>query len=266
MNWLARLESKFGHIAIRGLLRYVAAFSSLCFVLVMVNRHYFEFLVLTREQLLNGEVWRLFTYLFIPMIGGIFPSWLGMALWVWFLFWMGDGLEEAWGAFRFNVFFLVGMVGTTLGVLIAGRDPVAGSGGIFYMTIFLAFARFYPETVIRLFFVLPVKVKWLAWLDGVILLLTFLSGTLAERLAVIAGLLNYLLFFGREIVSEAKMHREVSHRRARFEKQMRDGTEDTMHRCKVCGRTELTTPELEFRVAADGEEYCAEHLPKKESA
>jgi hypothetical protein len=197
MHWLSRLESKFGHIAIHGLLRYVAAFSSLCFVLVKLNPHYLSFLYLDRDRLMAGEVWRLVTYLFIPSFGGLFfPDWLGMAMYVWFLFWMGDGLEQAWGAFRFNVFFFIGMLGTTAGALIANSDP---GGGILQTTVFLAFARFYPETVIRLFFLLPVKVKWLAWLDGALLLMTFLGGNLSIRLAIIAGLLNYLLFFGRDI-------------------------------------------------------------------
>jgi hypothetical protein len=260
MHWLARLETKFGHLAIHGLLRYVAALSSLCFVFAMINPRYIGFLVLDRDRLMAGEVWRLFTYLFIPSIGGLFPDWLGMAMYVWFLFWMGDGLEQAWGAFRLNVYFLLGMIGTTIGVLIAGSSP---GGGIFYMTIFLAFARFYPDTVIRLFFVLPVKVKWLAWLDGALLLMNFIGGDMAIRLAIVAGLLNYLLFFGRDIFNDAKLHREVVQRRARFEREIRTGTEETMHCCKICGRTELTTPELEFRVSDDGEEYCAEHLPKK---
>jgi hypothetical protein len=260
MHWLARLETKFGHLAIHGLLRYVAAFSSLCFVLVKLNPKYLDFLLLDRNRLLAGEVWRLFTYLFIPSIGGLFPDWLGMAMYVWLLFWMGEGLVQAWGAFRFNVFFFLGMLGTTAGALIANSSP---GGAILQTTVFLAFARFYPETVIRLFFLLPVKVKWLAWIDGAFLLMTFLGGTLVIRLAIVAGLLNYILFFGREIFSEAKLQREVAHRRARFEREIRTGTEETMHRCKICGRTEVTTPELEFRVAGDGEEYCADHLPKK---
>jgi len=260
MNWLARLENKFGHLAIHGLLRYVAALSSLCFVLWKLNPRYVDFLLLDRTRLLDGEVWRLFTYLFIPSVGGLFPEWLGMAMYVWFLFWMGDGLEQAWGAFRFNVFFFIGMLGTTAAALIANSDP---GGGILYTTVFLAFARFYPDTVIRLFYLLPVKVKWLAWLDGAFLLLSFLSGTLTMRLAIVAGMLNFFLFFGREIFSEAKLNRQVAHRRARFEREIRTGSEETMHHCKICGRTEVSTPELEFRVAGDGEEYCAEHLPKK---
>ena len=263
MHWLARFETRFGHLAIHGLLRYVAVLSSLCFVFAKLNPHYVDFLQLDRDRLLAGEVWRLFSYLFIPSIGGLFPDWLGMAMYVWFLIWMGDGLEQAWGAFRFNVYFLVGMIGTTVGALIANNDA---GGGIFYMTVFLAFARFYPETVIRLFFLLPVKVKWLAWLDGALLMLNFLGGTLEVRLAILAGLLNYLLFFGREIVADFKLNREVAHRRARFEREIREGNDETMHRCKICGRTELTTPELEFRVSGDGEEYCAEHLPKKAGA
>jgi hypothetical protein len=260
MSLLIRLERKFGHLAIDGLIRYIAIFSALCFVLIKVQPYYYDFLWLDWKRVMEGQVWRLFTYIFIPRVGGIFPDWLGMAFYVMFLFWMGDGLEKAWGAFRLNVFFLVGMLGTTVGALIAGGDP---AGVILQMTVFLAFARFYPDEWIRLFFLLPVKVKWLAWLDGALLCLWFLSGSMSERLGIIAGVANYFIFFGREIVADIKMQREISDRRSRFQREVREGREDTMHRCKVCGLTEVQSPYAEFRVSSDGEEYCLEHLPKR---
>jgi hypothetical protein len=260
MFWLSRLEKKFGHIAIRGLLRYVAMFSSLCFILAKVQPHYLDFLWLDWNRVMQGEAWRLVTYIFIPSIGGIFPDWIGMAFYVMFLFWMGDGLDRAWGEFRFNVFFLLGMIGTTVAAFISRGDP---SGGYLQMTVFLAFARFYPDEWIRLFFLLPVKVKWIAWLDGALLCLSFIAGTTHSRLAIVAGLANYFVFFGRDIIADIKMHREITDRRSNFHRQMREGREETLHCCKVCGITEVQAPHTEFRVSADGDEYCAEHLPKR---
>ena len=260
MSWLTRLEKKFGHLAIHGLLRYVAALASLCFILAKVQPEYLDFLWLDWNRVMQGEVWRLFTYVFIPSMGGIFPDWLGMVFYVMFLFWMGDGLDRAWGAFRFNVFFLIGMLGTTVAAFISKGAP---TGGYLHMTVFLAFARFYPDEWIRLFYLLPVKVKWLAWLDGAFLCFAFLQGGNSNRVAIIAGLANYFLFFGRDIINDIKMHREIVERRAKFQRDVREGREETLHRCKVCGLTEVQSPHAEFRISADGEEYCTEHLPKR---
>jgi hypothetical protein len=260
MHWINRLEAKFGHWAIPGLLRYVAALNALSFVLLQINPHYIQFLVLDRDLLLQGQVWRLLTYIFIPVLGGIFPSWFTMAFYVIYLFWVGDGLEQAWGAFRVNLYYLLGMLGTTIAALISNGDP---AGFLLNSSLFLAFARFYPDSTILFMFVLPVKVKWLAWFTVALLIFGFLIGDWPSRLATCVALGNFFLFFGRDLYEKARTHREVGQRRARFERETRTTEEESMHHCKVCGRTELVAPELEFRVAADGEEYCLEHLPRR---
>ncbi|MEQ1862557.1 MAG: hypothetical protein ABMA13_21770 [Chthoniobacteraceae bacterium] len=260
MSILDQLESKYGHWAIPGLLRYVAALNALCFVLVQFNPGYIAFLVLDRDLVLQGEVWRLLSYIFVPRLGGLFPDWLTMGFYVLYMLWVGDGLEKAWGAFRLNAYYLLGMIGTTIAALLANGDP---AGFMLNTSLLLAFARFYPDTTILFMFVLPVKVKWLAWITGAALIYgLFISGW-TQRLATIAALLNFFVFFGRELYEQARTHREVSERRMRFENDQRDAQGDALHRCHVCGRTEDTTPELEFRVAGDGEEYCAEHLPPR---
>ena len=259
MQWIDRAESRFGHLAISGLLRYVAGFNALCFVLIMLNANFRAFLLLDRDLVLQGEVWRLFTYLFIPQFGGFFPSWLGAAMYILYLIWIGDGLEQAMGSFRLNLFYFLGMVGTTLAALIANSDP---SGFLLNSSLLFAFARFYPDTVIYVMYILPVKVKWLAWISAAFVLLGFLGGPWGYRAAVLVALGNYFIFFGREIFHEAKHRQEVSGRRRRFEAAARDPENEAMHRCAVCGRTEIEAPDLEFRVSRDGEEYCLEHLPK----
>ena len=132
-------------------------------------------------------------------------------------------------------------------------------------SLFYAFARFYPDVVIYLFFILPVKIKWLAWAYVAILLAGFVIGTNSYRMAVVAALSNYLIFFGPEIIHDARHRREVTTRRRRFEGQSGSETE-SIHKCAVCGATELSDPNLEFRVARDGEEYCVPHLPGAQTA
>jgi hypothetical protein len=115
---------------------------------------------------------------------------------------------------------------------------------------------------IYLLAILPVKVKWLAWFSGALLLLGFLGASWAYRCAVIAAFTNYFLFFGKEIFAEAAQRREVVTRRRRFESAKNEAADEALHRCEVCGRTELSEPHLDFRVARDGHEYCVEHLPR----
>jgi len=133
------------------------------------------------------------------------------------------------------------------------------------MSLFLAFAHFYPEEIIYLLFILPVRIKWLAWIAGGFLLLGFFVNANSYRASLVAALANYLIFFGPEFFSKAKHRREVSVRRKQFENLSRDDTEP-LHKCVVCGRTELTDPDLEFRVASNGEEYCMNHLPSAQTA
>jgi hypothetical protein len=259
MHWIDRAEAKFGHLAIPGVLRYVAGFNAFCFILAQLNPHFLEFLLLNRDLVLQGQVWRLVTYIFIPSIGGFFPDWFSAAMYLLYLIWIGDGLEEAMGAFRLNLFYFVGMLGTTLAAFLA---DVGSTGFLLNTSLLFAFARFYPDLTIYVMFVLPVKVKWMAWISAAFVLLGFVASGLAYKTAVIAALANYLLFFGREIFHDARHRQEVSQRRQRFEAATQSSGDDALHRCEVCGRTELVAPDLEFRVAKDGHEYCAEHLPK----
>ena len=133
---------------------------------------------------------------------------------------------------------------------------------MFTQVLFFAFARFYPDTQINLYFVLPVKVKWLAWFDAALLAYQFTFQGNGYRAALLASLASYLLFFGREIFQEARTRGQVATRRRRFEQASALPADFALHRCEVCGRTETAAPELEFRVAKDGHEYCTEHLPK----
>jgi hypothetical protein len=263
MSWLNRLEAKFGHHAIPGLLRIVAAFNALCYILATLHPEYVQFLMLKPDRVMHGEIWRLFTYIFIPSMGGLLPSWFTEVFYILYLFMIGDGLERAWGSFKLNVFYLLGMIGTTIAAFFLGSNF---SGVMLNASLLFAFARFYPETMIYVMWVLPVKVRWVAWITAAGIMLGFLGGAWEFRAAVLVALSNYLLFFGRDIVEEARHRKTVVERRARFERDIREGAEETLHRCKVCGRTEQIEPYLQFRVAADGEEYCVEHLPKPPGA
>src|SRR5437763_9855801 len=154
------------------------------------------------------------------------------------------------------------MIGTTAAALFFGSNF---SNGMLIASLFFAFARFYPDEVIYILFILPVKIKWLAWVFAAFLMFGFVLGSNSYRAALAVALANYFIFFGPEIIHQARHRRDVSTRRRRFESDSRSPAE-TLHRCPVCGATEISDPNLDFRVARDGEEYCMAHLPKVGSA
>ena len=257
MRWLDTLERRFGFLGIPGLVRIMVAFSALIFLLVRLNPDFISALDLNPERVRHGEIWRLVTYIFIPQTF----SFLWIIFVLWFLWFIGEGLERAWGPFRLTLYFLLGMIGTTAAALFFGSNF---SNTMLIASLFYAFARFYPDEVIYVFFILPVKIKWVAWVSAAFLLLGFFVNSNSYRMATVAALGNYLIFFGPEIVYEVRHRHEVSSRRRRFEVQSRSETEP-LHKCAVCGATELSDPNLDFRVARDGEEYCVAHLPKMET-
>jgi len=260
MNLLDRAERRFGHLAIPHLLHVIAFLLACAFVLSKMNPYFVGMLTLDPERIMAGQVWRLVTYLFIPPGRGfIMPDWAVTVFYISFLLWVGNGLEQAWGIFRLNVYCLLCVIGITVCAFFLGENL---SVFIFFQSLFFAFARFYPEEWIYIYFILPVKVKWLAWVDGLILVLLFTVMGMGFKVALIVCLANYFLFFGREIFLAAKLRQEVAGRRRRFQNETRKPDDVAMHHCAICGRTEIQAPELDFRVAKDGQLYCVEHLPK----
>ena len=265
MRWINALERRFGHLAVPGLLRIIVAFNTLVYLLLVVNPDFEDWLDLRPARIMAGEVWRLFSYVLIPQASIHSP--LGV-LWVFLylnLLWlMGEGLEQAWGSFKLNLFYLLGMVGTTVAAFCFGADDATG----FYLnlSLFFAFATLFPNFPIMLFFIVPVRVKWIALFSCVAVLFPLLTGTMGDRLIVGVSLLNYLLFFGPDWITYWREQGRTIRRQQKFKAVQTVEPEETLHHCKICGRTEATSPELDFRVADDGEEYCLAHLPSRRAS
>jgi membrane associated rhomboid family serine protease len=258
MTFLDKLERRLGFIAIPGLIRAIVTLNVLVFILVYLNRGFDSYLALDMARVRAGEVWRLVTYIFVPQMSH--PLLVLVALW--FLWFIGDGLERAWGAFRLTLYFLVGMIGTTVAAVFSNSQF---SNQMLFTTLFFAFAHFYPDEIIYVFFILPLKIKWIAWVYAAFLAFAFVTQSNSYRLALIAALSNYVIFFGPGWIQHLRQRKEVTERRKRFEVQSRPD-EEPLHKCAVCGATELSDPTLEFRVARDGEEYCLAHLPRPANA
>lgn len=277
MNFLNKMERKIGKYAIPNLMIYLIAAYCIGFVIYMVNPNFMLMLTLSPYHILHGQVWRLITWILMPTDTRVF-SLLIMAL---LYYQLGSALERSWGTFRFNVYIFGGMLFTVIGAFILyGIYAASGTGNLetislissltfttnyINLTIFLAFAVMYPEMQILLFFIIPVKMKWMAVVYAVLIAINLILTSWGGRIAIIMSILNFLIFF-----LSTRNYRRVSpkeiHRKQVFKAQMREprkGSMVTKHKCAVCGRTELDDPNLEFRFCSkcDGNyEYCQDHL------
>ena len=277
MNFLNKMERKIGKYAIPNLMIYLIAAYCIGFVIYTVNPNFMLMLTLSPYHILHGQVWRLITWILMPTDTRVF-SLLIMAL---LYYQLGSALERSWGTFRFNVYIFGGMLFTVIGAIILyGIYAAAGTGNLetislissltfttnyINLTIFLAFAVMYPEMQILLFFIIPVKMKWMAVVYAVLIAINLILTSWGGRIAIIMSILNFLIFF-----LSTRNYRRVSpkeiHRKQVFKAQMREprkGSMVTKHKCAVCGRTELDDPNLEFRFCSkcDGNyEYCQDHL------
>ena len=262
MTWISWLEARAGFLGIPRLMQMIALLNGLVYLLHLFQPSYVFALLLIPERILHGEVWRLVSYIFVPemLLRGGNPALQPLFLFVylWFLVWMGDALEHAWGAFRVTLYYFLGMVGVTIAAFLFG------GGGLFAfllnLSLFFAFATLYPDVQIYVLFVLPLKVKWLALVSLAPLCLELLLGSLSTKAAILVSFLNYFVFFGPTIYSKMRTGTATDIRRRKHESKA--ASEDTLHRCIVCKRTERDSPELEFRVSRNREEYCLDHLPK----
>ncbi len=252
-----KLERRYSQFAIQNITIYIVGLNAFVYILGYFNPHYAGLLTLNVEKIFQGQIWRIFTYLFIP------PSthFLFIFFMLYFLYFVGTALEEEWGSFRFNLYYLIGMVSTTL---VGFCFPSIHINNMFLNTsLFLAFATLYPDFIIYLFFVIPVKVKYLAIMSWLIITGNILFGDLTTKLLVLTAILNYFLFFWVDIVQNIRS----MHRKKKLLLDLSESERKSLHNCFICGRTEKDDRNLEFRVCdicSDGKEYCLEHLENHE--
>jgi len=209
-NWLYRLSRKFGRYAIHNLMLYIiivqAVVFAAAFVLGVNVTGYLDFYL---PAIKSGQVWRLLTFIFIPPSSNIIFAVLTM----YFSWLIGSALENEWGAFKFNLFYLTGVVGTILGGLITQTTTNA----YLNLSLFLAFAAIYPDFEILLFFILPIKVKFLAFVYAAILVISLVMSGWAVRVAIIISILNLILYFGPQMIDRIRQWR----RRAQWKRNFR---------------------------------------------
>lgn len=250
MKWVDNLERKFGKYAVSNLMYYIIGLNLIGLVVVtLFNRG--DILSFNRTAFLHGEYWRIVTFIFYPPS----TSLIFAAFVLYFYYMIGSSLESYWGTFKFNIYYFIGAICTLLSGFITGQTV-----NTYYlnMSLFLAFATIFPNFEILLFFILPIKMKYLAWLDVLLLCYDFLYGGNGVKTMIFVSFLNYLLFFGNRLFTKQKSNI----RKQSYAHKIKD-TRKTMHKCTVCGRTEEDDENLEFRYCSKCEghyEYCSDHL------
>lgn len=267
MNWLDKLEKKFGRFAIPNLTMYLIGAYIIGFGIYYFLPGLFKWLTLEPYFILKGQVWRVISWVLVPPSGSL----ISIIFIVLLYYSLGTALERAWGTFRYNVYIFSGILFTVIGAFalyfIAGTGMI-GYGGLFStyyinMSIFLAFAVSYPDMELLLYFIIPIKMKWMAIVYAVFILYDFIAGNFISRVTIAASLLNFVVFF---LSTKKGYSPKQQMRKKKYQKQSRSHmtySNGARHRCAVCGRTELDDPNLEFRFCSKcngNYEYCQDHL------
>lgn len=208
MNWIQKLERRFGRYAIRNLMYYIIILYGFGFVMDLIRPDfYYQYLALDAGAILRGQIWRIVTFLIQPPSSS--PLFMIFALYLYYM--IGQHLEAAWGTFRFNLYFFTGVffhiIAGFIAYFVTGVSFPIGTSYL-NLSLFFAFAAIYPDIEFLLFFIIPVKVKYLAILDGIFFGYTILQaflpsyggsvfGVVYKANAIAAGvsLLNFIVFY-----------------------------------------------------------------------
>lgn len=259
MSIISRLESKFGRFAIPGLVQILAVLQMIVFLLMNAGPAGMRAVVLESvmpqaDKVLSGQVWLLFSHVLVPP----FDSPFACLLTSYFSLWLGRVLEESWGAFRVNLYVLWLVLSLGVWSLFFGFPLTS-----YWLlnTLLFAVAVLIPNEEILLFFVIPVKMKWIALLDVGAMFFMFL-GTPSSIFLIVFANLNFLVVFGPHFVQMWLHQGKVAARRSRYESaQLPQGT--FFHQCVDCKKTEIDNPQLDFRVLDSGDEICGECREKR---
>ena len=276
MNFLNKMERQYGRYAIHNLTKYMIGCYAIGYILLYIGQafgaNFFQYLLLSPYHIMHGQIWRIVSWILIPPSSS---NIIFVLIMLSFYYYLGTALEQTWGAFRYNVYILGGMLCTVIGAFIlyfiSGPNEMFSlingmSFSTYYinLSIFLAFAMNYPDMEVLFMMIIPIKIKYLALLDVAYLLYDLIRGGWGTRTVIIASLLNFIIYFlmtrNYRRISPQEIHRKQQFKKA-VHPQMTPG--GTRHKCAVCGRTEKDGEHLEFRYCSKcngNYEYCQEHL------
>lgn len=210
-KWISVIERKINWLAIPNIAIILVTLQAIGFLFALIDPVWINRLELIPEAVKAGEFWRLVTFLALPL--SLSPIWVFFSLW--FLYFVVNMIEEVWGAFQTTLYILISIL-LLIFFSFLFDYPITQISG-FESTLFLAAATLFPEMEVQLFLVIPVKIKWLAWITIGIVLYHFLAGSMLNRLYLVVIYLNYLLFFGPALIERIKQKRK----QIEFQRKMR---------------------------------------------
>ena len=267
---------------IPNLMLYIVLGTAVVYFVTMLfgNLGLYAFLMFDRTQILHGQIWRLFTY---PLVSGIGTNPLIIAIVFMCYYSLGKAMENMWGTFKFNLFYLCGILLIDIYSLFFN---VHADAGYLNLSLLLSYATMYPDAQFLIMFIIPVK----AWFLALMYLGTILYGLFAYRfpanLFPLVALANYFLFFGKDVLNLIPVSWQLNARRlfrsagrkpkaskkakvipfpnaGSYEATTKTPEAPYTHKCTVCGRTDVTNPELEFRYCSKCKGYhcyCQDHI------
>jgi hypothetical protein len=200
---LDKMANRLRRFGIRGLMKYIVISMGAVFVMDLIfNNQLSAYISFDKAAILSGQVWRLISFIFVPISASPF-----FIIFVLYFYWMiGEALEQEWGVAKFNLFYLIGIVGTIAAGMITGY----ASNFYLNLSLFFAFAILFPNFELYIFFIVRVKVKWLAYLDAAFFAYSLVVSGWPERIALLVSLANIALFFWHDVY-----RRIINIRRAR---------------------------------------------------
>lgn len=255
---------------------YVVLGSALVYVMSMIDDSATLYYALRfdRGLILQGQVWRLFTYAFTYSAGNVLITAIGLLCY----FSLGRAMENAWGTLKFNLFYFTGVVLMDIYAMVFGGDA-----DIYYLnlSLFLGYATLYPNAQFLFLYIIPVKAWIFALIDLVLIFIQVFSSSWPYNLFPLVALANYFLFFGKDVlnvvprswrINASRLFKKKSAKKTgtvpfpsagSYEATAARPTAPYTHRCTVCGRTDITNPELEFRYCSRCQGYycyCEDHI------
>lgn len=259
MRFIDRLDRLVAKFAIRDLMKYIMLGSFGVFIMDMVSNNLMtQLLSFSRALIMQGQIWRVITFIFIPGSGSLF-----VLISLFFYYYIGRMLEMAWGTTRFNTYYFMGLFFTILVGFFVGYTTTT----YLNMTLFLAYATTFPESQVNIYFVLPVKVKYLGFLYAATVLFQFITAGWLVRIIILVSLLNFLVFFAPGFLKNRKRRTKTQQMRRNIESAKIASKVSTIHKCTTCGVTERDDPNMEFRYCTKCEgnyEYCEKHIRNHE--
>ena len=258
-SWLNKIEKKLEKFTLYGLMYYIAGLMIVVSILVNSGKLDLNLLRLYGSLVLNGQVWRVFTFLLIPISRE--PFFLFFELMI--LIMCANGIEAVFGPFKLTAYYVLGAVFMVIASFFVPTWPIDSYP--MYLSLFFGYATLFPNEEMLFMFIIPIKIKYLAYLSAFGVIYFFIMAPLPVKVAIFLSFANYLIFFAIPAIKGIKYSRKQNKRKADFEKAAAP-EKPYRHKCSVCGKTDVTNPELIFRYCVckecgeNGVAFCQEHL------